>query len=200
MNNLMKSKVLLLGSGYMYVDIITMTDAIRLIYTNRAEIVDSEYGQCSFERWCEYSNERMGEKIRSSLLSICPPKVLRLIDFRARPIIRNVKVNKANIYRRDKYSCQYCGLKGTKNNVGQKMNIDHVIPTSRGGTNVWDNLVTSCFGCNRKKGNKLPSEINMYPIKRPKEPSAASLFMGTDKCDIIHDEWIPFISYLGGTQ
>ncbi len=56
------------------------------------------------------------------------------------------------IFARDNYTCQYCGKRGNR------LECDHVIPVSRNGTHNDDNLVTSCFECNRAKGNKLLSE------------------------------------------
>ena len=80
---------------------------------------------------------------------------------------RDIKISRARIYQRDKYSCVYCG--GIK-----KLTIDHVIPKSRGGGNTWENMVTCCFDCNSKKGNKTPKEANMILRVKPYEPSVFS--------------------------
>jgi 5-methylcytosine-specific restriction endonuclease McrA len=45
-----------------------------------------------------------------------------------------------------------------------------VIPRSRGGESVWENIVASCAPCNRKKGNRMPREASMHPSSRPKPP------------------------------
>jgi 5-methylcytosine-specific restriction endonuclease McrA len=55
----------------------------------------------------------------------------------------------------------YCGKKTLD------LTLDHVIPRSRGGSNAWDNLVAACADCNRKKGDRTPSECNMPLIRRP---------------------------------
>ena len=52
------------------------------------------------------------------------------------------------IFERDNYTCQYCGARGVR------LECDHVIPVSRGGSSEYDNLVTACFRCNRSKGDK----------------------------------------------
>ena len=52
------------------------------------------------------------------------------------------------VFRRDKFCCQYCGAAGPK----VELEIDHKIPVSRGGTDDIDNLKTACFKCNRGKG------------------------------------------------
>jgi 5-methylcytosine-specific restriction endonuclease McrA len=50
------------------------------------------------------------------------------------------------------------------------LTVDHVIPRSRGGKSVWENIVASCASCNRRKGNRLPREIKMHPRTRPTAP------------------------------
>jgi 5-methylcytosine-specific restriction endonuclease McrA len=50
------------------------------------------------------------------------------------------------------------------------LTVDHVIPRSRGGKSVWENIVAACASCNRRKGNRLPREIQMHPKNNPKAP------------------------------
>ncbi len=52
------------------------------------------------------------------------------------------------VFARDNYTCRYCGAHGVR------LECDHVVPLSRGGTNGMDNLVTACLRCNRSKGSK----------------------------------------------
>ena len=52
---------------------------------------------------------------------------------------------------RDNYTCGYCG----KRCRDDELTIDHVIPSSKGGGWTWDNLVTACKDCNRKKKNNI---------------------------------------------
>jgi len=57
------------------------------------------------------------------------------------------------VFNRDKHTCQYCSQ------VGGKLEVDHVIPFSKGGTNDLNNLVTSCRRCNRQKKDKSVDEF-----------------------------------------
>lgn len=59
---------------------------------------------------------------------------------------------RTEVYRRDAYTCRYCGQKGGS------LECDHVVPVSRGGDSTLDNLVTACRACNRSKGSKLLKE------------------------------------------
>ena len=54
---------------------------------------------------------------------------------------------KEQIYIRDKFECQYCGSK-------EELEVDHIIPISKGGTNENDNLITACHRCNTSKSDK----------------------------------------------
>jgi len=56
-----------------------------------------------------------------------------------------------DVFRRDKFVCQYCGACGP--NV--ELEVDHIIPISRGGTDEMSNLKTTCFDCNRGKGDRI---------------------------------------------
>jgi 5-methylcytosine-specific restriction endonuclease McrA len=54
------------------------------------------------------------------------------------------------VFKRDGFKCQYCG----NHPPIVVLEVDHINPVSKGGTNEIDNLVTSCFDCNRGKGNR----------------------------------------------
>lgn len=56
------------------------------------------------------------------------------------------------IFERDDYTCQYCGERGVR------LECDHIIPVSRGGSHDPSNLATACFTCNRSKRDKLLEE------------------------------------------
>ena len=60
------------------------------------------------------------------------------------------------IKNRDNYTCQICG-KYMPDEVG--LEIDHIIPVSKGGKSIPDNLRVLCSKCNRKKGNKIEENI-----------------------------------------
>jgi len=63
------------------------------------------------------------------------------------------------VFERDKYKCTYCGK------VGGKLEPDHIIPISKGGTNDIINLTTACLKCNRQKKDKTPEEFNQWKIQ-----------------------------------
>lgn len=85
-------------------------------------------------------------------------------DFSARPSLTN-----RALFRRDHNICAYCG----DDFSCQALTRDHVLPTSRGGANVWENVVTCCARCNKRKDNKLLSEIGMELLYVPYCPNRA---------------------------
>lgn len=56
--------------------------------------------------------------------------------------------NRFNVFKRDEFKCKYCG-RGVPDVI---LEVDHIVPVSKGGDNSQNNLITSCFDCNRGKG------------------------------------------------
>jgi 5-methylcytosine-specific restriction endonuclease McrA len=63
-------------------------------------------------------------------------------------------------------ACMYCGT------IRGRIEIEHRLPVSRGGTDRWDNLVLACSPCNTQKGTRTPEEAGMaweiHPVATPK--------------------------------
>jgi hypothetical protein len=102
--------------------------------------------------------------------------------------------SRKNIYIRDNYTCQYCGMKYDIKNL----TYDHVIPKSKWTNHnqsptTWSNIVTACVSCNRKKGSKTPKQANMVLKNLPCEPTKSIRFLPISaqltKIEQIPDEW-----------
>jgi len=77
------------------------------------------------------------------------------------------------VFMRDNFTCRYCGRMPPE----AVLEIDHIIPRSKGGTNGIDNLVTCCRECNQGKRVKIMPQVKAVGIKRKftyKEGSNAS--------------------------
>lgn len=108
--------------------------------------------------------------VSSPSVTIQLPAVIRLRSMVAR-LKTDVKFSRINVYTRDGFRCQYCGLKKTM----KQLNYDHVLPRSQGGKTNWDNIVTSCFKCNLKKDCMTPEQAGMKLLKRPSRPKSLPL-------------------------
>ena len=71
------------------------------------------------------------------------------------------------LFARDKQLCLYCGEHFSR----QALTRDHVIPSSRGGQDIWENVVCACVRCNLKKRNRTPQEAHMPLLAVPYRPS-----------------------------
>tara|TARA_B100000900_G_C20221628_1_gene570094 strand:- start:23 stop:577 length:555 start_codon:yes stop_codon:yes gene_type:complete len=124
--------------------------------------------------------------IRSPSVSLNIPSVVVLKKYVKRT---NISIfNRANIFLRDDFSCQYCGSSGP-------LTFDHVIPKSKGGKTSWENVVTACISCNVKKGSKDIKTVGMKMKRKPFCPSPEFLIKkGFDaRGSDIHYTWKDFI-------
>lgn len=94
------------------------------------------------------------------------PEIMLLVHYDQVPR-RRVTFSRKNVYRRDDYTCQYCGAKPSL----EDLTVDHVVPRSRGGRTTWTNCVLSCVRCNRRKANRTLAEAGVRLIREPREPS-----------------------------
>lgn len=102
-----------------------------------------------------------------------------------------VPFTKQNVFKRDNYTCQYCNVKYNY----LSLTIDHVIPTSKGGKNIWNNVVSSCLSCNNQKGNKDFDELPDDFIKNGKKikPFRPHHLYLMHRLEYIPEEWKPFL-------
>ena len=151
--------------------------------------LDEEYAALDWSEWVGLppATGRNGDVLHSISLNIRVPRVVQLLVYDRTPQV-NIKFTRANIYLRDKYRCQYCGRSGKS----ADLNIDHMIPRSRGGSSDWENVVVACVSCNRRKGNRLPEEVGMKLARIPRRPRwqpVISLSQATQP----HPQWRPFL-------
>ena len=121
-------------------------------------------------------------------LGIYAPSVIRLRNYANVPHKRPIPSRK-NIFVRDGYKCLYCGAKAPR----VVLELEHVIPKSKGGPNTWDNLVASCHGCNQKKGDKTPEEAGMKLIHRPLPATVHTSRFVLKTLGAEVDEWSKFL-------
>lgn len=78
-------------------------------------------------------------------------------------------LNNPTLFRRDAQICLYCGGKFRSSDLSR----DHVTPISRGGEDLWNNVVTACKRCNNHKGGRTPEGAGMALLAVPFTPTHA---------------------------
>lgn len=120
--------------------------------------------------WCQGKVEVLSvydREVRSVSLTVKLPSVIRLLHYiTIKHHFNLVPFSRANIYARDDHACQYCG----RGFPPGELTFDHVIPVRYGGRKDWENIVTSCVTCNRRKGGRTPAEAGMRVIRPPRRP------------------------------
>ena len=145
--------VLVLNQTYEPLNICRVRRAVILIYQNKAEMLENGSGF-----------------IHSIDRDFPVPSVIRLASMIKRPQRLQRKLTRIEIFKRDKYTCQYCG-KETRH-----LTLDHVLPRFRGGQHTWENVVSACVPCNRHKAGRTPKEARMKLIQQPAQPRPTGLF------------------------
>jgi 5-methylcytosine-specific restriction endonuclease McrA len=141
-------RVLVLNASYEPINVCNVRRATVLVLKERAEIIERGEGALHSER-----------------LTFDRPCVIRLVRYVRIPRdVHRRKITRKAVLARDAWTCQYCGREAAG------LTVDHVIPRSRGGESVWENIVASCAPCNRKKGNLTPREAQMHPRHHPRPP------------------------------
>ena len=143
--------------------------------------------------WCQGKVEIIAShdrEVRAVSFSLKLPSVIRLLRYvRIKKRFEYVPFSRANIYARDGYSCQYCAHKFPT----QELTFDHVVPVSQGGRKDWDNIVTCCVSCNRRKGGRTPEEARMRLVKPPRRPDSAPAIRITIGLRHAPDSWRDYL-------
>lgn len=172
----MQADVLVLNRNFYAIEVATWERAMALLYLGRASVVDDEYNIHDFSDWIELSqaiHDHPAGYIHTPTLKVAIPEVIALKFFDKVPK-QEIPFTRRNIYEHYGHRCCYCA----KRLPASELNLDHVVPRSRGGTTDWSNIVTACIPCNLRKGNRLPSEARMrlkVPISKPKGHHAVTL-------------------------
>ena len=145
-SELVNLPVLVLNQSYEPLNICRVRRAVVLLYHSKAEMLENGSGF-----------------IHSASFNFPVPSVIRLAYIVKRPrLVR--KLTRLEVFNRDQYTCQYCG-KETR-----QLTLDHVVPRYRGGEHTWENVVSACIPCNRRKAGRTPEQAGMRLIRHPTPP------------------------------
>ena len=172
-------RTLLLNSWMAPHNIISWERAVVLVLLGKGDVIE------------EYH-----EEIRSRSFALRTPAVIRLKKGGTTPK-RAVRFSRINVYTRDGFRCQYCGEKKAM----RDLNYDHVIPRVKGGKTIWENIVTSCYVCNDRKGCRSPEEAGMKLRKKPYKPNSLPVtpVLMVTRTEI-PEAWLPYCTGHAGSE
>jgi 5-methylcytosine-specific restriction endonuclease McrA len=160
------SKAMVLNATYEPLCVVPARRALVLVLKEKAEVI--------------HATDRAFHSERASLPE---PSVIRLTYFVKVPFRARAALNRRAVFARDGHRCQYCGAAAE--------NIDHVIPRSRGGQHVWENVVAACRPCNTRKEDRYLHEVGLTLRRRPTAPKELTwiiVAVGT-----VHPHWEPYL-------
>ncbi len=141
-------RVLVLNATFEPINVCTVRRAAVLLLKDKAKVV-----------------EHASWELRSENLTLPRPVVIRLVTYVKVPRdTHRRKITRRAVFARDRWTCQYCGSRSN-------LTVDHVVPRSKGGGSSWENIVTSCAPCNRRKGDSLHRHVGMSLRRMPRTPN-----------------------------
>jgi len=165
-------QVLVLNASYEPLNVTSVRRAHVLVFKGKAEVL-----------------EELEQPLRSASDTYPWPHVIRLVSYVRVPRAIKRKISRRALFARDNWRCVYCGT------ATGRLTLDHVVPRSRGGDSVWENVVTSCAPCNLRKGNRLPEEVAMELPRRPQPPTPVLfIHLASPK---IPAGWQPYLAAFG---
>ena len=165
-------QVLVLNASYEPLNVTSVRRAHVLVFKGKAEVI---------EEW--------GQPLHSASSTYPWPHVIRLVQYVRVPRSVQRKISRRALFARDGWRCVYCG------SSGGRLTLDHVVPRSRGGDSVWENVVTACAPCNLRKGNRTIEESGLHLRTLPRPP-APVLFIRL-AAPKIPTGWQPYLGELG---
>ncbi|MGB2839028.1 MAG: HNH endonuclease [Actinomycetes bacterium] len=166
------SRALVLNATYEPLCVVADRRALVLVLTRKADAV-----------------EDTARVARSERRAVPLPSVVRLVRFVRVPRRAAVPLTRRAVFARDGGRCVYCDSPATS--------LDHVIPRSRGGLHVWENVVSACRRCNHVKADRSVSDLGWHMRHAPFQPvGPAWRILGSGRAD---PAWVPYlVDHAGG--
>jgi 5-methylcytosine-specific restriction endonuclease McrA len=172
-------RALVLHRSWVAIDTTTVRKALVWMYRGLARAVTPEnYQTHDFASWSDLAVAKDEPCIHTISLRIRIPEIIILALYNEVPR-KEVVFSRRNLYKRDRYTCQYCGTQPGS----EELTIDHILPRAAGGKSNWENCVLACVECNRRKANRTPVQAHMHLKRVPARPP-----------------WTPFLSLKLGVR
>ena len=161
-------QVLVLNASYEPLNVCSVRRAHVLVWKGKAEILES-----------------LPKGLRSASDTYVWPHVIRLVQYVRVPRAIQRKISRRALFARDGWRCVYCGTSSGR------LTLDHVIPRSKGGESIWENVVTACAPCNLRKGDRSLEQAGMALRTSPRAPTP-TLFIKL-AAPRIPSGWTPYL-------
>ena len=150
--SVLQRPTLVLNRNWQPIHVATVARAVIMLYTGTVRVVDpKDYQTYNWDDWSRLRPHAEEHCIHSVSYQLRVPEVVVLAHYDGMPGT-TVPFSRRNIYKRDRYTCQYCG----RQPAIEDLTIDHVIPRAQGGVSSWENCVLACFECNKHKADHTP--------------------------------------------
>jgi len=178
---------LILNRSWQPVGVAPVSRSLVLLWNDNARVVDpQDYQLYTWSDWSRLIPRDDEPFIQAVRLRLRVPEVVALTHDDRIPM-NAVTFSRRNIYKRDRYTCQYCGAQpGT-----EELTLDHVLPRAQGGISTWENCALACIGCNKRKADRTPEQAGMPLRKHPVRPVWRPLYATRD---MRIDSWTRFVS------
>lgn len=158
--------VLVLNVTFEALSVVSTERAVTLLMLDRAVVV-----------------EGTGDLFSSQNEMVEVPSVIRLLNMVHAPRQMVIPLSRRALFARDGQRCQYCHVeagtlvwdKHVSDYVKVKLEVEHVKPRSKGGKNVWENVVAACRECNGFKADRTPEEAGMVLLRKPFAPTRRAM-------------------------
>jgi 5-methylcytosine-specific restriction endonuclease McrA len=186
-SHVLQRPTLVLNRNWQPVNVATVARALVLVWNESAHVVDpADYRLYTWADWSRL-RPREGEAfIQAVRARLRVPEVIVLVEYDRLPSTA-VSFSRRNIFKRDHWTCQYCGQQPG----GEELTIDHVLPRSQGGQSTWDNCVLACITCNKRKADRTPQQAGLKLRRAPTRPQWKPLY--ARDCQRV-ESWSNFVS------
>jgi 5-methylcytosine-specific restriction endonuclease McrA len=185
--SVLERPTLVLNRNWQPVGVATVAKALTKVWNNTARIVDpADYQQYSWEDWSQLRPADGDLMIQTRHFPLRVPEVVTLTKYDRLPS-NAVTFSRRNVFKRDKFMCQYCGAQPGS----EELTIDHVLPRAQGGTSTWTNCVLACIDCNSRKADRTPEQAKMPLRSLPVRPTWRPLYAARG---VRIESWSRFIS------
>ncbi|MDA0281861.1 MAG: HNH endonuclease [Planctomycetota bacterium] len=185
--DLLDRPTLVLNRNWQPVGIATVSRTLVKLWNGNARVVDpNDYQIYTWSDWSTLKPNDDEPFIQTTSLRLRVPEVITLTKYDRVPN-RSVAFSRRNLFKRDKFTCQYCLTRPGS----EELTIDHVTPRSHGGETTWENCVVACVDCNSRKANRTPSQAHMPLKESPAQPRWKPFYASIG---IRIDSWSKFVS------